>query len=61
MRSVSPNLFSLQNFYRTAIIFNLRYVMAQNSDEVRKRDKKTWRFMDVKQDGTLFKGVRKEK
>ena len=26
-----------------------------------KRDSKTGRFMDVKQDGTPFKGVRKEK
>jgi len=26
-----------------------------------KRDKDTGRFMDVKQDGTPFKGVRKEK
>ncbi len=26
-----------------------------------KRDKETGRFMDVKQDGTPFKGVRKEK
>lgn len=26
-----------------------------------KRDSETGQFMDVKQDGTLFKGVRKEK
>lgn len=26
-----------------------------------KRDRETGRFMDVKQDGTPFKGVRKEK
>lgn len=26
-----------------------------------KRDKETGRFMDVKQDGTPFKGVRKER
>jgi hypothetical protein len=31
------------------------------TDQFVKRDTKTGQFMDVKQDGTPFKGVRKEK
>lgn len=31
------------------------------TDQYVKRDTNTGRFMDVKQDGTPFKGVRKEK
>ena len=32
-----------------------------NTEQWVKRDSNTGRFMDVKQDGTPFKGVRKEK
>jgi hypothetical protein len=36
-------------------------VLNPKTDQYVKRDTNTGRFMDVKQDGTPFKGVRKEK
>lgn len=45
----------------TGAVRNRSQVYNPKTEQWVKRDKDTGRFMDVKQDGTPFKGVRKEK
>lgn len=46
---------------RIGAIRDRSQVLNPKTDQYVKRDTNTGRFMDVKQDGTPFKGVRKEK
>ena len=46
---------------RNGAICKRSQVLNSKTDLYVKRDTKTGRFMDVKKDGTPFKGVRKEK
>ncbi len=47
--------------HRNGAVKNCSQVFNPKTEQWVKRDKDTGRFMDVKQDGTPFKGVRKEK
>ena len=47
--------------HRNGAVSNLSHVYNPKTERWVKRDKDTGRFMDVKQDGTPCKGVRKEK
>lgn len=47
--------------HRNGAVKNRSQVFNPKIEQWVKRDKDTGRFMDVKQDGTPFKGVRKEK
>lgn len=47
--------------HRNGAVKNRSQVFNPKTEQWVKRDKDTGRFMDVKQDGTPFKGVRKEK
>jgi hypothetical protein len=47
--------------HRNGAVRNRSQVYNPKTEQWVKRDKDTGRFMDVKQDGTPFKGVRKEK
>lgn len=47
--------------HRNGAVKNRSQVFNPKTEQWVKRDKNTGRFMDVKQDGTPFKGVRKEK
>ena len=46
--------------HRNGAVRNRSQVYNPKTEQWVKRDKDTGRFMDVKQDGTPFKGVRKE-
>lgn len=46
--------------HRNGAVKNRSQVFNPKTEQWVKRDKDTGRFMDVKQDGTPFKGVRKE-
>lgn len=46
---------------RVGAVKNRTQTFNPKTDQYVKRDTQTGRFMDVKQDGTPFKGVRKEK
>lgn len=46
---------------RNGVVRNRSQVHNHKTDQWVKRDAETGRFMDVKKDGTPFKGVRKEK
>ncbi len=46
---------------RKGAVKNRSQAYNPKTDKWVKRDSETGRFMDVKQDGTPFKGVRKEK
>lgn len=52
---------SYGNEHRNGTVRNRSQVFNPKTGQWVKRDKDTGRFMDVKQDGTPFKGVRKEK
>lgn len=47
--------------HRNGAVRNRSQVLNPVTNQWVKRDRETGRFMDVKQDGTPFKGVRKEK
>jgi hypothetical protein len=47
--------------HRNGAVRDRSQVHNPRSDQWVKRDSDTGRFMDVKQDGTRFKGVRREK
>lgn len=47
--------------HRNGAVRDRSQVYNPKTDQYVKRDANTGRFMDVKQDGTPFKGVRKEK
>lgn len=47
--------------HRNGAVRNRSQVYNPKTEQWVKRDKDTGRFMNVKQDGTPFKGVRKEK
>lgn len=47
--------------HRNGVVRNRSQVFNPKTDTWTKRDSATGRFMDVKSDGTPFKGVRKEK
>ena len=47
--------------HRNGAVKNRSQVFNPKTEQWVKRDKDSGRFMDVKQDGTPFKGVRKEK
>ncbi len=47
--------------HRNGAVRNRSQVYNPKTEQWVKRDKDTGRFMDVKQDGTPFKGVRKKK
>ena len=47
--------------FRQGAVRNRSQVFNPKTDQWVKRDSETGRFMDVKQDGTSFKGVRREK
>ena len=47
--------------HRNGAVRNRSQVYKKKTKQKKNSDKDTGRFMDVKQDGTPFKGVRKEK
>ncbi len=47
--------------YRRGAVDDRSQVLNPKTDQFVKRDTNTGKFMDVKQDGKLFKGVTKEK
>lgn len=47
--------------YRKGAVDNRSQVLNPKTDQYVKRDSVTGQFMDVKQDGTPFKGVRRER
>lgn len=46
--------------YRIGPVDDRSQVLNPKTDQFVKRDTTTWKFIDVKQDGQLFKGVKRE-
>lgn len=58
---MATNLPSGDGGHCNGAVRNRSQVFNPQTEQWVKRDKETWRFMDVKQDGTPFKGITKEK